>query len=281
MPVLESRPNLALKSIDFLQGLKPQEVDLILASGKLRRFSRRCVMTHQGEPAGHLLLLWRGRARYFFETENGKKLNLRPITPGHIFGGAALVSGNSTYLLSSEALQDSVVLVWEGSKIRAFARRFHLLLENALSLALDLFTWYTSAYAALGSQTARERLAHVLVKLASAIGQKVQGGIELDLTNEELAHSANITPFRRVGLLANGGKLAPFTNGAGKSFCALLRDSFFASFEVGTHHHWPQHMCELKDFPKLNEQLASVHAFGPRSAAILALTLNPRLRRRR
>ena len=62
-------------------------------------------------------------------------------------------------------------------------------------------------------------------------------------------------------MLANGGKLAPFTNGAGKSFCALLRGSFFASFEIGTHHHWPQHMCEIMDFAKLNEQLASVHPF--------------------
>jgi CRP-like cAMP-binding protein len=216
MAVLESRPNLAPKSIDFLHGLKPQEVDLILASGKLRRFSRRCVMTHQGEPAGHLLLLWRGRARYFFETENGKKLNLRPITPGHIFGGAALVSGSSTYLLSSEALQDSVVLVWEGSTIRAFARRFHLLLENALSLALDLFTWYTSAYAALGSQTAPERLAHVLVKMASAIGQKVQGGIELVLTNEELADSANITPFTASRIVSQWKKTGALHKRRGK-----------------------------------------------------------------
>ena len=216
MAVLESRPNLALKSIDFLQGLKPQEVDLILASGKLRRFSRRCVMTHQGEPAGHLLLLWRGRARYFFETENGKKLNLRPITPGHVFGGAALVSGSSTYLVSSEALQDSIVLVWEGSTIRAFARRFHLLLENALSLALDLFTWYINAYAALGSQTAPERLAHVLVKLASAIGQKVQGGIELDLTNEELANSANITPFTASRIVSQWRKTGALHKRRGK-----------------------------------------------------------------
>jgi CRP/FNR family transcriptional regulator len=216
MSVLESRPNLAPKGINFLQGLKPQEVELILASGKLRQFSKRCVMTHQGEPAGHLLLLRRGRGRYFVLAENGKKLNLRPITPGHIFGGAALVSGSSTYLLSSEALQDSVVLVWEGSIIRTFARRFPLLLENALSLALDHFSWYTSAYAALGSQTAPERLAHVLVKLAHAIGQKVLGGIELDLTNEELAHSANITPFTASRIVSRWKKTGALHKRRGK-----------------------------------------------------------------
>jgi len=35
----------------------------------------------------------------------------------------------------------------------------------------------------------------VLVKLAPAIGQKVQGGVELEVTNEELANSANTTLY--------------------------------------------------------------------------------------
>lgn len=124
-------------------------------------------MTHQGEHAGHLLLLWRGGARYFLEAQNGKKLDLRPITPGAIFGGAALVSGSSTYLVSSEAVKDSVALVWDGPAIRAFAKRFHLLLENALFLALDHFSWYFSAYEALSSQSAPERLAQVLMKVSA------------------------------------------------------------------------------------------------------------------
>src|SRR5215467_15226410 len=117
MTALELSAVHAPQGIEFLRGLQPQEVDLILAAGKPRRFSAKCVITHQGEPAGHLLLLWRGRARYFLETQNGKKLNLRAITPGLVFGGAALVSGSSSYLLSSEAVRDSIVLVWEGSTI--------------------------------------------------------------------------------------------------------------------------------------------------------------------
>ena len=159
MTVLEFRIGQAPDKIELLAGLQPQEIDLILSAGRLRRFSPKSVMTRQGNSADHLLLLWRGRARYFFETQNGKKLNLRPITPGHVFGGAALVSGHSSYLVSTEAMQNSVVLVWERPTIRALARRFKLLLENALLAALDHFDWYVSAYASLSSQPARERLA--------------------------------------------------------------------------------------------------------------------------
>ena len=216
MTVLEFRFDHPPNRIDFLQGLGRQEIDLILASGKLPRFSAKCVMTHQGEHAGHLLLLWRGRARYFLEAQNGKKLDLRPITPGAIFGGAALVSGSSTYLVSSEAVKDSVALVWDGPAIRAFAKRFHLLLENALFLALDHFSWYFSAYEALSSQSAPERLAQVLMKLAPAIGQKVLGGVELDLTNEELANSANITPFTASRIVSQWRKIGALHKQRGK-----------------------------------------------------------------
>jgi CRP-like cAMP-binding protein len=175
--------------------LGQKEIDLILAAAKRRRFSAKSVMTYQNEPADHLLLLWKGRARYFFETPNGKKLILRWITPSDIFGGAALVSRPSTYLVSTEAVRDSVVLLWDGPTIRALARRFPELLENAIFLAADYISWYVAAHAALTSKTAQERLAHVLLELAPSIGQKVAGGIELDVTNEELANSANITPY--------------------------------------------------------------------------------------
>jgi len=216
MAVLETRSGQAPDKIELLEGLQPQEIDLILSAGRLRRFSPKSVMTRQGESADHLLLLWGGRARYFFETQNGKKLNLKPITPGRVFGGAALVSNDSSYLLSTEALRESVVLVWERPTIRALARRFKLLLENALLTALDHFDWYVSAYAALSSQPARERLARVLANLAPSIGQKVLGGIELHISNEELANSANITPYTASRLIGEWKRIGALRKQRGK-----------------------------------------------------------------
>ena len=84
------------------------------------------------------------------------------FTPGHAFGGAALAPGPSTYLVSTEAVRDSVVLVWDGPTIRALARRFPRLLENTIVGAMDYLSWYVAAHAALCSQTARQRLASVV-----------------------------------------------------------------------------------------------------------------------
>jgi CRP-like cAMP-binding protein len=190
------RPN-----IDLLRGLKREDIDLILAAARARRVPAKSVMTYQGEPADSLLLLWKGRARYFFETPNGKKLILIWITPGHSFGGAALVPRGSNYLLSTETVRESVVLVWDGPTIRGFARRFPLLMENAVANAVDYLSWYIAAHAALCSQTARQRLASVLLGCTSSMGERVSGGIEFDITNEELANAANITPYTASRIL--------------------------------------------------------------------------------
>ena len=195
MTALEIRAVDVPPSTELLRGLEQQEIDLILAAAKLRRFRASSVITHQGDPADQLFLLWKGRARYFVDTPNGKKLILIWITPGHIFGAAALAPPRSTYLASTEAVRNSIVLIWDGSTIRALSRRFPRLMINAFHTSIDYLSWYIGTHAALTSQSARERLAHVLLGYAPSIGQKVSGCIELDVTNEELAHAANITSY--------------------------------------------------------------------------------------
>jgi CRP/FNR family transcriptional regulator, nitrogen oxide reductase regulator len=201
MPYGENMTASEIRAIDIprgaelLQGLEQQEIELILAAARLRRFRTSSVITHQKYPADRLYLLWKGRARYFVETPNGKKLIMMWITPGQIFGAAALALPPSTYLVSAEAVRNSSVLVWDGPIIRALAKRFPRLMVNAFHTTIGYLSWYVGTHAALASQSARERLAHVLLGYAPSIGQKVSGGIELDVTNEELAHAANITPY--------------------------------------------------------------------------------------
>lgn len=218
MNTLQPRAGSTSPNIDLLRGLKPQEIDVILAAARVRRFPAKSVMTYQGEPANHLLLLWKGRARYFFETPNGKKLIMIWITPGRSFGGAALSTRPSPYLLSTETVRDSVVLVWDGATIRGLARRFPQLLENAIVCAVDYLSWYIAAHAALCSQTARERLASVLLGNASSMGEKVPGGIEFDITNEELANAANITAYTASRILSEWQRTGAVRKQRGKLF---------------------------------------------------------------
>ena len=199
-----SKPAIATANLKsrVLEGLSPVDLSVILAAAKQRQFASNSVVVNQGNPADHLFLLTRGRARFFFNTQEGKKIILLWLTPGEIFGGAALLSTPSLYLVSAETLKDCSMLVWDRATLRNLAGRYPRLLENALLIAYDYLAWYVADHVALTSHTARQRLAGVLVCLAQTIGEKVSGGFEFDATNEELAGAANVTPFTTSRLLS-------------------------------------------------------------------------------
>ena len=186
----------------LLDGMAPRELEVILAAATKRRYLANSVITNQGNPSEHLFLLTSGHARYFYITQDGQKTLLLWLTPGEILGGAAFLSKPSKYLLSSEAVKDTQFLVWDRATIRSLAVKCPRLLENALFMASDYLGWYLADHVALVCDTARERLAQVLIHLAGVIGQEVQGGVEFDVTNEELASAANITPFTASRLLS-------------------------------------------------------------------------------
>jgi CRP-like cAMP-binding protein len=186
----------------FLWGLTTQELELVTAAATSRRFVANSVVTNQGDPADYFFLLTKGRGRHFSLTEDGRKVLLIWFSPGDIFGGYALLQESSAYLLSTEMVEDSCALVWRRNVIRDFVARYPSLQENALSIASDYLAWFHASHMALISHTARQRLARVLTSLAEGIGHKVPGGIALDITNEQLANAANVTPFTASRLLS-------------------------------------------------------------------------------
>ena len=185
MPVAIASISSDLKS-QFFDGLAPSECKTILGAATPRRFVANSVVTNQGHPADQLSLLTKGCARYFFITEEGKKLLLKWLGPGDLFGGRAILSRRSTYLASTEVVKDSSALVWDRTTIRGFVERYPRLLENALLTASDYVTWHLTSHISLACSTARQRVAHVLVTLARSLGETVPDGIELHITNEDL-----------------------------------------------------------------------------------------------
>ena len=186
----------------FFEGLTPTEVKLILEAATKRRFLENSVITYQGHPGNHLFLLLHGSARYFYLTQEGQKVLLRWLPPGEIFGGAALLRRPSEYKVSAEMVKTGCALEWDRATIRGLVARYPRLLENALAIVSDYLDGYVAVHVSMTCHTARQRLAQVLVGLASGIGRKVPTGVELSVSNEDLANAANVTPFTASRLLS-------------------------------------------------------------------------------
>ena len=186
--VAEIRPPL-------LAGLADAELRAILAAGIVRRFRARDVMIHQGTAAKHLYLLMSGRARYFFVTRQGRKLLLRWLIAGDIAGAAALLQGNVSYLIGTEMVRDGLALSWDRTTMGQLTARYPNLLRNTLSVLIGYLDWYLIDHLALTYESAGQRVAAILDRLARTIGSSCTEGIGVDVTNEELANAANVTPF--------------------------------------------------------------------------------------
>jgi CRP/FNR family transcriptional regulator, nitrogen oxide reductase regulator len=204
----------------FLEGLAPPQVKAIVAAATQRRFLANSVIINQGHPADHLFLLLQGRARYFYVTNAGQKMLLRWFSAGEIFGAAALLSGPRNYLVSTETVRNGCALVWDRAAIRGLTARYPQLVENALAIISDYVDAYVAIHVSMTCHTAKQRLAEVLVNLASGIGHTVAGGVELQISNEDLANAANVTPFTASRVLSEWQRSGLLVKSRGK---VLLR----------------------------------------------------------
>src|SRR5277367_1687653 len=186
----------------FLDGLAPAARKTILAAAAHRQFFAETVVTDQGHPAERLFLLTKGHARHFFVTADGKKLLLQWLGPGDVIGARTVLSSRSTYLVGTEVVTDSTVFTWDRTTIRGLIARHPRLLENALLVASDYVTWHLTSHIHLACYNARQRAAQVILTLARTLGQKIPGGIALQITNEELANAANVSPFTASRLIS-------------------------------------------------------------------------------
>ena len=109
----------AIERSRLLEGLTMSDRASVLAASSKRCLKANSVPIHQGDKADTLFLICNGRARHFYITPQGKKILLFWLTEGQIFGGSALLSTPTEYIVGTEILRDSCLLIWPRRAIRA------------------------------------------------------------------------------------------------------------------------------------------------------------------
>jgi len=201
----------------FLSGLTETEISSILSLAKHRYLRASSIVTNQDDPAERFFILTGGRGRHFLITDEGRKINLLWLTAGQVFGGAAMISTPSRYLVSTEIATDGCALVWERKAVRDLLLRYPKLLDNALSItATEYITGLISANVSLNADDAAGRIAHLLVSLANGIGKATPAGVEMSITNEDVANYTNVTQFTVSRSLSDWERAGILTKQRGK-----------------------------------------------------------------
>jgi CRP-like cAMP-binding protein len=179
----------------LLDGLSDADSHAVLSAATCHSYPVRTVLCRQGERGRHLFLIQSGRARFARTTAEGRSVLLRWIGPGDCFGMASLLPDTVNYMATAVTLEKATVYVWEGASIRAAAARCPRLSQNALRIALEYLEEFSARHVALLSRTAEQRVARTLTHLGSTNGRVLPEGVQVAITNEELASLADVGMF--------------------------------------------------------------------------------------
>jgi CRP/FNR family transcriptional regulator, nitrogen oxide reductase regulator len=195
VPDWTSRLPIEPASVRLFAGLGRDQIGVILAAGIQRKFKASELIIRAEEPATRLFLITSGYANYFVVTSTGHEVLLRRLVPGDVIGVGSFLSDPAGYLGSARTVRPSEALTWEHRTVRQLAKTYPVLVENALRKSLRYIALYAQRHIGLVSDRAAERLASALTNLGSRAGHALPRGIEVEITNEDLASLADLSFF--------------------------------------------------------------------------------------
>jgi CRP/FNR family transcriptional regulator, nitrogen oxide reductase regulator len=203
---------------EFLAGIGKEQLLEILGAARVRKIGTEHVILNEGHTAKHLFLLKSGRAKFYRLTRKGDEVLLALLVPGDTFGLGTLLSRPVPYVATAETTRDSEFLVWDQARIRALARKYPRLAQNALGIVCRYLAAHFDRLFDLVTGTASERLARVVLQMSRETGTVVPSGVEIAATNEELGALADISPFTVSRVLTEWARTGALAKSRGKVF---------------------------------------------------------------
>jgi len=203
-----------LQGIRLFHDLGLPELEEILREAHTRRFAKGEFLFLQGDPAGFLYVLLRGRVKLTQSTPEGHEVLLRFVRNGEVFGGIAVL-GDKTYPVSAQAVDECTTLYWEGEAMAHLMERYPRLAVNVLYLMAERIQEIQERLREIATERVEQRVARALLRLLRQTGRKVEGGvlIDLPLSRQDLAAmtgttlytvSRILTRWEQQGLIKSG-----------------------------------------------------------------------------
>jgi CRP-like cAMP-binding protein len=200
---VEAKDNCSLvKKSELFAGLPSSVYESIVSSARPREFMARDAMYFAGDPIKQIFLLTEGRVKITQLSESGTEVILRLSVPGELVSELALVPGGS-HSSTAHALQPCKVLAWDSANFEAAIERFPGFRSNAKGILERRLEEFERRYCEVSTETVAPRLAHSLVRLLDQIGHKVNGHVELNVSQEALAQMTAMTAFTVCRLLTS------------------------------------------------------------------------------
>ncbi|GAB4582360.1 Crp/Fnr family transcriptional regulator [Nocardia sp. IFM 10818] len=178
---------------ELLEGLSPEERREFIAACTPRKFRRRDIVCHEGDPGDSLHLIAAGRLIVRVTTPLGHTATLTILGPGEMFGEQALLSPDARRTATIVAVTDAQTLTLNRAQLEKLRAEYPQV-ERFLTTSLAAQVRRLSAavlealYLPVETRVLR-RLAH----LATVYGDERGKPALIRLTQEDLASMAGTT----------------------------------------------------------------------------------------
>jgi CRP-like cAMP-binding protein len=177
-----------------------------------QRHDRDDYLFFEGDPAEWLVFIAQGRIKMIKHSESGRETILATFGPGQIVGEVGVLVGD-TYPATAQVLEQALTLSLSRDEYMALVRSNSRL---AWALIVELGHRLQRAQETIRSlavEKVERRVARVLLRLASASGQRLEGGavrITVALSRQDIADMAGtvietairtMSKFQKQGLI--------------------------------------------------------------------------------
>jgi CRP/FNR family transcriptional regulator len=173
----------------LFEGLTVAQRREVAALATQKHFEPAGVLYREGEPAQALHLLVSGRVKVTQARRRGPAAEVRLLGPGELCGWPSVLT-NEVYPATTAALESVHAITWNAAVLARLFRSFTVLPLNGLRLMALRLAELQERCDELATEQAPQRLARVLLRLASAGPRFEDELIDLPLSRAELGQQA-------------------------------------------------------------------------------------------
>lgn len=186
---------LTLRQVSVFQHATDDDLKLIASHSIERSIEEGEFFFFQGDPATYFYVLISGRAKLTQTSLAGQQVNLRTISPWQMFGALGAVREDATYPATAQALENSTAVAVKSDYLRELMQTRPYLSVDLMKLMTTYIQEMQERYRELATEKVERRIARALLRLAAQMGTKIDGGIELTFTRQELAEMSGTTLY--------------------------------------------------------------------------------------
>ena len=193
---------LDLRQVSVFQNATDEDLQLIAQHAIERSIEEGEFFFFQGDPADYFYVLISGRAKLMQTNPAGQQVNLRTINEWQMFGALGAVREEAAYPASAQALEHSTAMAVKSDTLRELMKTRPYLAFDLMRLMTGYIQEMQERYRELATEKVERRIARAMLRLAAQMGTKMEGGIELAFTRQDLAEMSGTTLFTVSRVLA-------------------------------------------------------------------------------